>query len=163
MSLDVYVRWWKNKWNNRRKRKKKKKRMATNCRYRVRYPPQYFLSPSFFSSLPPFFLRLFSFHSLIYRVDNWCLSDIQWQVRNVAEERERKERRERQTERKLFTMKRVDQPVFTFDYQGRRERRRSGWRKKSEKWFFQYRWMIACTGSIAWNLSRPRCVRSLDK
>lgn len=59
--------------------------------------------------------------------------------RGEREERERKERRERQTERKLFTMKRVDQPVFTFDYQGRRERRRSGWRKKSEKWFFQYR------------------------
>lgn len=162
MSLDVYVRWWKNKWNNRRKRKKEKTYGDKLSIPSAISPAIFFISLFFFLS-PSFFLRLFSFHSLIYRVDNWCLSDIQWQVRNVAEERERKERRERQTERKLFTMKRVDQPVFTFDYQGRRERRRSGWRKKSEKWFFQYRWMIACTGSIAWNLSRPRCVRSLDK
>lgn len=79
--------------------------MATNCRYRARYPPQYFLSPLFYFFLslsppsPSFFFRLFSFHSLIYRVDNSSLSDIQWQLRNVAEERERRERGERREER----------------------------------------------------------------
>lgn len=39
-------------------------------------PAIFFISLFFFLS-PSFFLRLFSFHSLIYRVDNWCLSDIQ--------------------------------------------------------------------------------------
>ena len=62
-----------------------------------------FLSPS-----PLFFLC----HSLIYRVDNSSLSDIQWQVRNA-----------RKTEWKLFTIKRVGQPVFTFDDQKRKSRR----------------------------------------
>lgn len=90
MSLDVYVRWWKNKWNNRRKRKKKKTYGDKLSIPSAISPAIFFISLFFFLS-PSFFLRLFSFHSLIYRVDNWCLSDIQWQVRNVAEEREERE------------------------------------------------------------------------
>lgn len=69
-------------------------------------------------SLPSFFLC----HSLIYRVDNSSLSDIQWQVRNA-----------RKTEWKLFTIKRVGQPVFTFDDQERKNRREKERERGGEK------------------------------
>lgn len=65
-----------------------------------------------FSFFLPLLFFFFLCHSLIYRVDNSSLSDIQWQVRNA-----------RKTEWKLFTIKRVGQPVFTFDDQERKSRK----------------------------------------
>lgn len=62
------------------RRKKKKERMATklsipdaiSLRNKFFLPPFFFFFPS-----PSFFVCLFPFHSLIYRVDNSSLSDIQ--------------------------------------------------------------------------------------
>ena len=118
----------------------------------------FLLPPStpFSPSLSLVFFVVVLFHSLIYRVDNSSLSDIQWQVRNAR----------KNGVEVVYYETGVDQPVFTFDDQERkgREREKERGGEKSEKWFFQYRRMIAYTGPRAREIYLiPPRVRSLNK